>query len=309
MKTIAFAATALMLSAIAGSAMAVVPPDIAAKLQKIGHVVDVPNTVKLYAPFFKNMKQEMAGMSIMRDLAYGSDPKQKLDVFAAKNAGPKKLVLVYVHGGGFERGDKTRPGIPFYDNIMVWAVKNGYVGVNIDYRIAPKNHWPDAQEDMASVVRWIKANISQYGGDPSRIVLWGESAGASLIAGYLSHPQFWGAQGHGVLAAVMNSGFYVNGPEGSEYFGHDPKELAERSDLEGMKKLSIPLLISHTTIDLPDAVPQAEQANKALCSVGKCPTYVVFENHSHISQDYSVGTPDDTVSAPVLAFIKKADKH
>jgi dipeptidyl aminopeptidase/acylaminoacyl peptidase len=309
LKTVTLAAAALILTGLAGTAVAQVPPDIAAQLEKIGHVVDVPNTTKLYAPFFKDMKQEMEGMTIKRDIAYGSDPLEKIDVFSSGDAGAKKLVLVYVHGGGFERGDKTQKNAPFYDNIMVWAVKNGFVGVNIDYRIAPKNHWPDAQEDMASVVRWIQANISQYGGDPGRIVLWGESAGASLIAGYLSHPQFWGPNGHGITAAVMNSGFYTNRPDGSEYFGHDPKELAERSDLEGMKKLTIPLFISHTTIDLADAVPQAEEANKALCAVGKCPTYVVLKNHSHVSQDYSVGSPDISVSGPVLAFIKKADKE
>ena len=140
---------------------------------------------------------------------------------------------------------------------------------------------------------------------PDKIVLWGESAGASLISGYLSHPQFWGPKGHGISAAVLNSGFYVNRPEGSNYFGHDAKELAERSDLEGMKKLTIPLFVSHTTIDLPDAVPQAEDANKALCAAGKCPTYVVFKDHSHISQNYCVGTDDTSVSGPVLAFIKK----
>ena len=305
MKTILLASAAVFVIAT-GTAIAEVPPDIAAQLEKIGHVVDVPNTTKLYAPFFKDLNAQMEGMTIKRDIAYGSDPLQKIDVFTGSNTG-NKLVLVYVHGGGFERGDKVQKGEPFYDNIMVWAVKNGFVGVNINYRIAPKNHWPDAQQDMASVVRWIQANISQYGGNPDKIVLWGESAGASLIAGYLSHPEFWGPKGHGISAAALNSGFYTNRAGGSEYFGHDPKQLADRSDLEGMKNLTIPLLITHTTIDLPDAVPQAEEANKALCGVGKCPTYVVLKDHSHVSQDYSIGSPDTSVSGPVLELIRKVE--
>src|SRR5260370_42198435 len=98
---------------------------------------------------------------------------------------------------------------------------------------------------MPSVIRWIKANIAQYGGDPNRIVLWGESAGASLIAGYLAHPQFYGPGGHGVKGANFNSRFYDNGEKGSNYFCKDPQELARRSSLQGMKKLKIPLLISH----------------------------------------------------------------
>jgi triacylglycerol lipase len=178
------------------------------------------------------------------------------------------------------------------------------VGVNIDYRLAPKNNWPAAHEDMASVVRWVKANIAQYGGDPNRIVLWGQSAGASLIAGYLAHPQFWGPGGHGGKGAILNSGFYDNGTEGSNYFGKDPKQLAERSSVEGMKKLAIPLLISHTEVDLPDAIVQANNVKKALCDVGKCPTYLELKDHSHMSQNYSIGTPDVSLSGPVQQFLR-----
>jgi triacylglycerol lipase len=186
---------------------------------------------------------------------------------------------------------------------MLFLNQHGIVGVNINYRLAPKNHWPDAQQDLASALRWVKADIAQYGGDPNRVVLWGVSAGASLIAGYLSHPEFYGPSGAGVKGAIMHSGFYVNDPKGSAYFGNDPKELRERSALDGMKKLNIPLFISHTEVDLPDAIKQADAAHKALCDAGHCPTFAVFKDHSHISQMYSVGTPDTSVSGPVLQFL------
>jgi len=213
------------------------------------------------------------------------------------------MVVVFVHGGGFERGDKHQKGSPFGDNLMLYLNQHGMVGVNINYRLAPKNHWPDAQQDLAAAIRWVKTNIAQYGGDPNRIVLWGVSAGASLIAGYLSHPEFYGPGGHGVKAAVLHSGFYENSEEGSNYFGHDAAQLRERSALEGMKKLTIPLMISHTEVDLPDAIKQAETANKALCAAGHCPNYAVYKDHSHVSQMYSVGTPDVSVSGPVLQFL------
>ena len=186
---------------------------------------------------------------------------------------------------------------------MLFLNQHGIVGVNTNYRLAPKNHWPDAQQDLASVVRWLKSNIAQYGGDPNRIVLWGQSAGASLIAGYLAHPEFYGSYGHGVKGAVLLSGFYDNGTEGSAYFGHEPRELRERSALEGMKKVNVPLFISHTEVDLPDAIKQADAAKKALCDAGRCPAYAVFKDHSHISQTFSVGTPDTSVSGPVLQFL------
>jgi triacylglycerol lipase len=294
-----------MLSLSAG-AQAQVPPDIAAAIRKIGGVVDVPNTTKLYAPLFQNQKEPYPDVAVTRDIAYGPDPLNKFDIFTpsgGQNAG--RTVVIYVHGGGFERGDKRQAGAPFYDNLMLWVTKQGMVGINMDYRLAPKNHWPDAQEDMASVIRWVKANIAQYGGDPNRIVLWGESAGASLIAGYLAHPQFYGPGGHGVKGAILNSGFYDNGETGSNYFGKDPKELAERSSVEGMKKLNIPLLISHTEVDLPDAIFQADHVKKALCDAGHCPAYLVLKDHSHVSQNYAIGTADVSLSGPVLQFIGK----
>jgi triacylglycerol lipase len=103
----------------------------------------------------------------------------------------------------------------------------------------------------------------------------------------------------------MNSGFYENDRGGSAYFGNDPKELAERSSTEGLKKVTIPLLMSHTEVDLPDAIREAEQAKKALCDAGRCPIYAEYKDHSHISQNYSVGTPDTSVSGPILQVLQQ----
>lgn len=213
--------------------------------------------------------------------------------------------MIYVHGGGFERGDKHQAGSPFYDNIMLWLTRQGMVGVNFNYRLAPKHTWPAAHEDLAAAVRWVQANIAQYGGDPDRLALWGQSAGASLVAGYLAHPQFHGPMGHGIKVAVMNSGFYENDRGGSAYFGKDPQELKARSATEGMKKLSIPLFVTHTEVDLPEAIKQAEAVKRALCDAGRCPLYAAFKDHSHISQGYSVGTADTSVSGPILEALRK----
>ena len=300
------AATAVSLTMISGTALAQVPPDLAEGIRKIGQVVDTPNTVKLYAPLFRNQTEPYPNVTVARDVAYGPDPLNKFDVFTSGPATQSgKMAVVFVHGGGFERGDKRQPGSPFYDNLMLWATQQGMIGINLNYRLAPKNTWPAAHEDMAAFMRWLQANIAQYGGDSNRVVLWGQSAGASLIAGYLAHPQFYGPKGHGVIGAVMNSGFYENDRGGSAYFGSDPKELQERSALEGMKKVTIPLFISHTEVDLPDAIAQADRAKKALCDAGRCPTYAVFKDHSHISQNYSVGTGDTSVSGPILQFVRQ----
>ena len=299
-----FIAALFALTATSSVVLAQVPPDIAEGLRKIGPINDPAGTAKLYAPLFADQKEPYPNVTAVRDLAYGTDPLQKLDVFtAAPKPGAAKPVVIFIHGGGFERGDKRREGSPYYDNIMLWLTRQDMVGVNMNHRLAPKHTWPAAHEDLAAAVRWVQANIVQYGGDPDRIALWGTSAGADLIAGYLAHPQFHGPKGHGVKAAIMLSGYYVKGAPA--YFGDDPAEYEKRTSTEGLKNATIPLFVSRTDLDLPTSVEQADVLNKALCDAGCCPTYTVFKDHSHHSQNSSIGTTDTSVSGPILEFLRK----
>ena len=304
MHSLFIVAALFALTATSSVALAQVPPDIAEGIRKIGPIVDGPGTTKLYAPLFANQKEPYPNVTVVRDIAYGTDPLQKLDVFtAAPTPGAPKPVVMFLHGGGFQRGDKRQPGSPFYDNIMLWLTQQGMVGVNMNYRLAPKHVWPAAHEDLAAAVRWVQANIAQHGGDPDRLVLWGTSAGADLSAGSLAYPQFHGPKGHGVKAAIMFSGFYVKGAPA--YFGNDPAEREQRASTEGLKKVTIPLFVSHTEVDLPTSIEQADALNKALCDAGRCPTYTVFKDHGHLSQGYSVGTTDTSVSGPILEVLRK----
>ena len=304
MRSLFFIAALLALTATSSVALAQVQPDIAEGIRKIGPINDPPGTAKLYAPLFADQKEPYPNVTVVRDIVYGTDPLQKLDVFtSAPTPGVAKPVVMHLHGGGFERGDKRREGSPYYDNIMLWLTRQDMVGVNINYRLAPKHTWPAAHEDLAAAVRWVQANIVQYGGDPDRLVLLGQSAGADLIAGYLAYPQFHGPKGHGAKAAIMLSGFYVKGAPA--YFGNDPAEREQRVSPEGLRKVTIPLFVSRTELDLPTSVEQADVLNKALCEAGPCPTYKVFKDHSHHSQSYSIGTTDTSVSGPILEFLRK----
>jgi acetyl esterase/lipase len=62
-------------------------------------------------------------------------------------------VLVFVHGGGFQYDDKHRAGSPFYDDEMLWAVREGFVGVNLNYRTGPQNPWSASSEDLGLAIR------------------------------------------------------------------------------------------------------------------------------------------------------------
>ena len=112
-----------------GTLPAQVPPDIATKLVAIGRGVCVPETAELYAPL--QPKPPYAGVKFTRDVSFGPDAKNVLDVAEPETGGGSRPVLIYLSGGAGNKQQGGPNGDAFYDNIMVWAVKNGMVGVNM----------------------------------------------------------------------------------------------------------------------------------------------------------------------------------
>ncbi len=279
-----------------------VPDSIAAELRDIGRVVDAGRTNAAYAPLHTLMPVD--GIGVERDVAYGPHALNKLDVFFSDpDKGAGKPVVVFAHGGGFTGGSKHRDGSFTYDHMMMWLVENGIVGVNIDYRLAPDDPFPAAQEDLAAAIQWTNENIAQYGGDLEKIVLSGQSAGASLVGNHIGLAQFHGPDGIGVVAAHMSSGqFEVTGP--SPYYGDDPATFAERSSFQGIVDSGLPLMINRAELDPPDIAEQSDKLNAALCAAGRCPVFVLSADHNHNSQLYALGTDDTIISTPLLAFIR-----
>jgi alpha-L-fucosidase 2 len=86
--------------------------------------------------------------------------------------------IIIVHGGGFARGNKRTYVTPLFDLLSM----SGYAWFTIDYRMAPEFQLPQATEDVANAIRWVRANAAKYHVDPDKIVLAGESAGGFLVA-------------------------------------------------------------------------------------------------------------------------------
>lgn len=196
-----FVKTWLLAILLAGLAHAAVPPDIAKKLVEIGRGVCVPETAQLYRPLHPN--PPYTGITIARDLSFGPDPKNVLDVFSAEKGGGSRPVLIYVSGGAGNKLQGGPNGDVFYDNIMLWAVKNGMVGVNMQRR--PGQAWDDPAKDIALVVQWVGDNIGKYKGNPGRVFLWAQSAGNVPTATYVGHPEFYGPKGVGLKGVVFMS--------------------------------------------------------------------------------------------------------
>lgn len=97
-------------------------------------------------------------------------------VFAQRHLGPPWPIVFYVHGGGFRILSKDTHWV-----MALAFARRGFLVFNVSYRLAPKHRFPAAIEDVCAAFDWVVANAERFGGDPSRIVLAGESAGANLV--------------------------------------------------------------------------------------------------------------------------------
>ena len=111
-------------------------------------------TTQMFAQMFEGMDPQTIEHT---DIAYGPDPRHRLDVFA-KQISEDAPVFVFVHGGGFVMGDKRSDATPFYRNVGDFGARRGWIGVTITYRLAPAHKWPSGPEDLGLLVGWLKEN-------------------------------------------------------------------------------------------------------------------------------------------------------
>ncbi|OWZ21488.1 Carbohydrate esterase [Phytophthora megakarya] len=137
---------------------------------------------------------------------------QVLDIAIPRRIPPRKLpTCVFVHGGSWQRGDKSGGLNQDIDQAFVRA---GCVGVSVNYRLSPAVQHPEHAKDVAAAVTWLHRNIAKFGGDPDNLVLVGHSAGAHLVLQILADPQYLATAGMDksvdtfVKGAVGISGVY-----------------------------------------------------------------------------------------------------
>lgn len=147
------------------------------------------------------------------DLAYGSDPRQRLDVYAptgeVATATPRPVV-VFFYGGSWRSGRRD-----LYRFVGEAFAGKGFVTVVPDYRLYPEVLYPAFVDDGARAVRWARDHAAAYGGDPDRIVLVGHSAGAHTAAMLAVDDRFLNAAGvprDSVRAVIGLAGPYAFDP-------------------------------------------------------------------------------------------------
>ncbi|MFL1541816.1 alpha/beta hydrolase [Pseudomonas sp. O39] len=106
-------------------------------------------------------------------IAYGTDPRQKLDIYRPVAAAPNAPVVVFFYGGSWNSGSKDDYGF-----VGEALASRGIVVVIADYRLYPQVRYPTFLQDGAQAVAWTRQHIAEYGADPTQFYLMGHSSGA-----------------------------------------------------------------------------------------------------------------------------------
>jgi arylformamidase len=269
-----------------------------------------------------------AQVSVHRDLPYteSAEARQKVDIYAPEGA--RNLPVVFwIHGGGWQTGDRTEIQIK-----PQAFVDKGFVFVSTGYRLLPNVEMVTIFQDIAKSLHWVHDHIAEYGGDPSRVLVMGHSAGAQLAALICIDERYLKAEG--LSLAFIKGCVPVDGdtfdvpaiietaetrrrvhelPQAKwghrEKFGNDPAKHRDYSAVNHVAKGKgiPPFLILHVA-DHPDTSAQAERLENVLKAAGIPVKRFGAKDTTHSRLNENLGLPDDPASKALFDFTADALK-
>lgn len=255
------------------------------------------------------------------DIPYGDQERHKLDIYAPPGA--KNLPVVFwVHGGGWQAGDKSSVQLK-----PQWFVEKGFVFVSTNYRLLPNVDMVTIFRDVAKSLGWVHKHIAKHGGDPTRILVGGHSAGAQLAALICVDDRYLKAEG--VPFAVLKGCFPVDGDtydvpaiiETAETrlrvhgmpmpkfghrlkFGNDPALHRDYSAVtHATKGKGIPPFLILYVADHPDNTMQARRFETVLKEAGVTAKAFGARETNHNKLNERLGLPDDPATKELSDFV------
>lgn len=270
---------------------------------------DMPTPVKSNLPYVEN-----------------GHPRQVLDIYAPASA--KNLPVVFwIHGGGWQTGDKTSVQLK-----PRFFTQNGCVFVSINHRFLPDVVMEDLVSDVAKALGWVYQNIAQHGGDPQRIIVGGHSSGAQLAALMCTddrHLKKVGVPFSALKVCVPVDGDTYDIPAiietaetrrrvhgqpqakfgHREKFGHDPAKHRDFSAVTHVApgKGIPPFLILHVA-DHPDNSAQAVRFEASLKEAGISVKRIAAKETNHGRINAELGMDDDPSTKELGQFLKACAK-
>jgi acetyl esterase len=287
--------------------------NLALALRELGAGFNLPQTQAVYAPLLASQPRE--GVRLMADCRYGPHPRHTVDIYRPEHDGDHP-VLVWLHGGGFIRGDKAQRA-----NIGWWGAREGFVTLIPNYRLAPESPWPSGAEDVVALWRWLWSPDVAFTCKPERLVLAGESAGAAHVAAASLlrrfQPMDWRIAGAALFSgpydagleglAATQFGIATPDPRNEAYFGEERLAWRAASIVDHVDAAPFPLSIAFAERDLLQMQVQASTLFARLVKdLNFTPELRVLADHNHFSPGFSIGTEDTSVSDLLADFVRRA---
>jgi len=216
---------------------------------------------------------------LVKGAAFGSNVRQRLDIWAPDDAAGPLPVIVFFYGGSWNSGD--RQGYGFAARALA---ARGFVVVVPDYRLVPHVRWPAFVGDGAAALKWVVANIAAHGGDPLRIGIMGHSAGAH-IALLLALDRRWGVADH-IRAAVSLAGptdFRPFSPGGAaEAALGNAADPSDTQPIHFARTDAAPLLLLHGDEDETVRPRNSERLGSAITQLGGRARVKLYAGVGHI---------------------------
>jgi acetyl esterase/lipase len=261
---------------------------------------------------------------VERDIPYAEPREERrlLDVYAPPDA-RKAPVVVWIHGGGWMAGSKNEVA-----RKPAAFTQRGVVFVAMNYRFVPAVAMGDLVRDVAKAVGWVHRNIESRGGDASRMLLMGHSAGAQLAALLCVDRRYLAAEGvplASVRGCVPVDGDTFDVPlqvatanarrkslnQPPPKMGHPEKfgTLQQQREYSAVTHIAPgrgipPFLILHVA-DHPDTSAQAYRLWAALDQAGVAATLLGAEATDHVKLDRNLGEAGDAASAALFEFVSR----
>jgi acetyl esterase/lipase len=239
-------------------------------------------------------------------IAYGGDPRQKLDVYTPHNLKNPAPVVVFFYGGNWSSGDRAD-----YAFVGEALASRGIVAVIADYRLYPQVRYPDFVEDGARAVAWTVRDIARYGGDPGHLFAMGHSAGA-YNAAMVALDKRWLAK-VGMTPDVLRGWIGLAGPydfipienESVKPVFFAPDTPPESQPINHVTQAAPPaLLIASRHDDVVDPQRNTGRLANKLRAAGDSVTEQYFNNTSHTTLVAAFARPLREL-APVLDNVEQ----
>ncbi len=233
------------------------------------------------------------GLTQLGDLAYGTHPRQQLDLYLPSPAGAAHRLIVFLYGGGWDAG--ARATYRFIAHVMA---ANGFAVAIPDYRIFPEARFPDFLEDTAGAIGWLHRHAAEHGIDARRLALVGHSAGAynaAVVALDTSYLERAGVQPDIVAGMVGLAGPYALNPldylETQAIFAPGRDDPRRTQVVRLVRPQAPPMLLAHGCADRRVLPINSQRLAEAMRAAGNEVELRLYPRQGHVGLLLALAEP------------------